>query len=120
MSLRSLILGNTGVSSRQSSLFKVMRYEEDQTQIFHSSMSPYAVKSSGRVESSVYNLGLSGDIRIRAGSVKSFVTTLLIAFINIFSSTNTVSVKLLLCHKKKFPAISLMTCSKGVIFAAVR
>jgi hypothetical protein len=83
MSLRSLILGNTGLSSCQSSLFIVMRYEEDQTQNFHSNMSPYAVKCSGSVESSVYNLGLLGDIRIRAVSVKSFVTNLLIAFIYI-------------------------------------
>jgi len=94
-----------------------MRYEEDQTQNLN--MSPYAVKCSGWVESSVYNLGLLGDISIRAGSVKSFVIKFRIAFINMFSSKNTESVKLLFCHKKKFPAVSLMTGSIGVIFAAV-
>lgn len=120
MSLRSLVLRNTGLSSRPCSLFKVMCYEEDQTQNFHLNMSLYAVKRSGRAESSVYNLGLLGDVKIRTGSVKRFVTKLLIALINIFISTHTYSMKLLCCHKKKFPAISLMTRSKDVIFAAVR
>ena len=96
MSLRSLILGNTGLSSRPYSLLKFMRYEGYQTQHFQLNMSLYAVKCClGGGHLPVYNLGLLGDVKIRAGPVKRFVTKLLIAFINIFSSTHTDIMKLI-------------------------
>ena len=83
----------------------MLQKKKNQTQNFRLNMSPYAAKCSGRVEFPFLYFRSVRRYKDWVGSVKSFVTNLLIKFINIFSCMDIGNVKLLFCPMKKFPAI---------------